>query len=305
VQTFRWQHRDWAVAVRETITDTPMVAIASSVVWGAVGADPEGMPELLARLDPTAPGLAERDIALVRLAAIVGAGWSTTGTVDAVPAVEWTLEADPRCEDLVTEGWLLFNLLTQTLHDPDPRIVARAHRAARSGPSPTLRGASLAALHGYRFQNPKLTDGFDVGDAVEGLLEAIAVCREAGDRLFEAVATLYLMMPLAARGALDDAPLLEDTLRRLRELRYGIAIDVLAAPLGVWLARVGRPEPAAVLAGYLEIHRVRNPVVEPVADQLEKLLADAPVAAHRARGVAMTRDELTDYLDSELAASVP
>jgi predicted ATPase/class 3 adenylate cyclase len=128
VQTFRWQHRDWAVAVRETITDTPMVAIASSVVWGAVGADPEGMPELLARLDPTAPGLAERDIALVRLAAIVGAGWSTTGTVDAVPAVEWTLEADPRCEDLVTEGWLLFNLLTQTLHDPDPRIVARAPR---------------------------------------------------------------------------------------------------------------------------------------------------------------------------------
>ena len=60
---------------------------------------------------------------------------------------------------------------------PDPALVARMQRLARGQRESQRPSDRRLVLHGYRYMNPKLGDGLDLGDIVEGLQHAMRAAK--------------------------------------------------------------------------------------------------------------------------------
>ena len=205
------------------------------------------------------------------------------------------------CGDPITEAWTLANLIDATLSAPDPTLVARLHRLGQTSPSPSVKAIAGFVLHGVRYLNPKLGDGLDLGDVIDGLQHATECARAAGNLVVEAICLNLAMMPLTDRGNLADAAVLHATLVRIHAIRFNQALTTVAAGVAGWLVRIGRPEAASVADGWLRAHVARpNAALQPVLHQLDHLLDADTFPSARARGASMTHDELIDYLDAEL-----
>ena len=74
--------------------------------------------------------------------------------------------------------------------------------------------------------------------------------------------------------------------------------------MAVWFARVGRLNVATVLDGYFNARtkEVSLAHYQATVDQLNDLLAPDQFIAERARGTAMSLDEITAYLHDELGS---
>ena len=156
------------------------------------------------------------------------------------------------------------------------------------------------SVHGNRCLNPRLGDGLDLGDVVEALQAAIACSRVAGNLFVEATLMTVAVFPLTDGADRGGAVVLRATLARIHEIRYGLALTFLAARLGVWLVRIGRPETASIVEGWLDTHLpTPYPLIQSTVDELHQRLGKGFPDA-RSRGAAMTPTELTDHLDAEL-----
>ena len=170
--------------------------------------------------------------------------------------------------------------------------------------SPSVQAIANTVLHGYRYLNPKLGEGLDLGDAVDGLHYAIGCARAAGNVFAEAICMSLAIMPLTDRGDRRDAVALRAALARIHEVRYDFALVMLAMRAAVWFARVGRLDAASAVDAWVHAH-VNAPYpsyYQPTLDQLDLLLDRATCLPQRAHGATMTHAELTEYLDGELAA---
>ena len=149
------------------------------------------------------------------------------------------------------EAWLLADLITGTLSAPDPAVVAHLQRLAQINPSPSVQAIAGFTLQGGRYLNPKLGDGLDRGDIVDGLRHA-TVCSQASRNLLVEVTCMTLaVIPLTDRAERSDAAALHATLERIHEIRYDLTLTFLGARLAVWLVRIGRPDAASVIDGYV------------------------------------------------------
>ena len=198
------------------------------------------------------------------------------------------------------------NIVAATMSAPDPALVARMQRLAQASPSPSVQAIAGFVLHGYRYLNPKLGDGLDLGDIVEGLQHAIACSQAAGNIFAEAICMTLAVIPLTDRGDRRDAAALRATLGRIHEIRYDFAL-IIARGAGGRLARPHRPADAAsVVDGWLHSHvkPPYPPFLQPTLEQLDQLLDTSRYPAERARGAAMTPTELTEFLDDELTSII-
>ena len=270
-------------------------------MWGVLGQS-DSLTEGLAALDPSAPNLLPRDIEQIWQAR-TGTAFMTNDPDGIERAARWMREADPRCDNPITEAWTLANLINGTVSAPDPSLVARLHRLGQASPSPSVQAIAGFVLHGVRYLNPRLGDGLDLGDIVDGLQHATERSQVAGNLMVEAVCMSLAMMPLTDRGRRSDAGVLHATLARIREIRFDLSLTYVAAVVAVWLVRIGRPEAASVADGWFRAH-VTNPpsAVQAVLHQLDHLLDASTFPGARARGVNMTHAELIDYLDAELTS---
>ncbi len=300
MHTFRWEHADWAVAARAAGADTGRIASAAVARWSAV-AQSHASTDVLAALDPTVPDLAARDIERIWLARAITA--FVTNDLDDVERVAAWLRGHPRLSDSITEAWLIANVISGTLSAPDPALVARIQRLGAASPSPSVQAIAGFVMHGDRYLNPKLGEGLDLGDIVEGLQHATVTSRAAGNLAVEAICMSTAIIPLTERGQRRDASALQATLRRIRELRYDLSLTIVAAAVAVWLARIGRPDSACVVEGWLRTH-VASPhgALRPSLEQLHELLDADAFPSARERGAEMTHAELIDYLDRELGS---
>jgi hypothetical protein len=301
MHTGRWEHREWAVAAREAGADTGRIASASVVRWCSP-AQADVPADALAALDPTQPHLLGRDIEQIWLAR-AAAAFLTTNLDEVGRATAWLRGQESGGGDAITEAWTLANLIDATLSASDPALVARLHRLAQISGSPSVHAIAGFVLHGVRYLNPKLGDGLDLGDMVDGLQRATECSRAAGNLVVEAICLSLAMMPLMDRGKLADAMVLHDTLVRIRSIRFNQALTSVAAGVAVWLVRVGRPDAASVADGWFRA-RLTNPnaALQPILHQLDHLLDADTFPSARARSANMTHAELIDYLDAELTS---
>ena len=198
MHTGRWEHRDWAAAARAAGADTGRIASATVVVWCSP-AQSDVPPDALAALDPTQPDLLARDIERIWLARAATA-FVTNDPDEIERATAWLHEQEPGCGEPITEAWTLANLIDATLSAPDPALVARLHRLGQTSPSPSVQAIAGFVLHGVRYLNPKLGDGLDLGDIVDGLQHATECSQVAGNLMVEAICMSLAMMPLTDRG---------------------------------------------------------------------------------------------------------
>ena len=213
----------------------------------------------------------------------------------------WLHEREPRCTNPIAEAWILSVIITSTLSAPDPAVAARVLRLGHASPSPSVQAIAGLSVHGNRCVNPKLGDGLDLGDVVEAVQEAIACSRLAGNLFVEATLMTFAVFPLTDGDDRGGAAVLRATLARIHEIRYGLALTFLAARLGVWLVRIGRPQSASVVEGWLGTHLpTPYPLIQSTVDELHQLLNANGVPDARSRGATMTPTELTEYLDEEL-----
>ena len=159
-----------------------------------------------------------------------------------------------------------------------------------------MQAIAGSVLHGYRYLNPELGDGLDLGDIVDGLQHAIACSRMAGNLFAEAICMSLAIMPLTDRGDRRDAAALRATLGRIHEVRYDLALVMLAARLAVWLVRsAGTKPPTSSTDGSTPtFHPI--PAINHPRSSTSCSTPDGPEA--RARGATMTHAELTEYLDA-------
>ncbi len=303
VHTGRWEHRDWAVAARAAGADTQQIASAAAVLWGGFAQDIDAVTDALSSLDPGAPDLLTRDVEQIWQARAVAA--FTINNPDGIElAARWVYEREPRCGNPITEAWLVSNIVAATMFAPAPVLVARLHRLAQTSRSPSVQVIAGSVLHGYRYLNPTLGDGLDLGDIVDGLQHAIACSRMVGNVFTEAICMSLAIMPLTDRGERRDALAIRATLERIQEVRYDFALVMLAARAAVWLALVGRLDAASAIDAWVRAH-LMTPYpgyYQPTLDQLDGLLDPAARLDARAHGATLTYAELTKYLDGELAA---
>ena len=187
---------------------------------------------------------------------------------------------------------------------PAPALVARMNRLAQTSRSPSVQAIAGSVLHGYRYLNPKLGDGLDLGDPVDGLQQAIGCCRLVGNVFAEAICMSLAIMPLTDRGERRDAVALRATLGRIHEVRYDFALVMLAMRAAMWLALVGRLGGASAVDAWVHAH-ISPPYpshYQSTLDRLDGLLDRTTCLAERAYGARLTHAELTDFLDAELAA---
>ena len=217
-------------------------------------------------------------------------------------AAAWLHEREPRCGDPITEAWILANIITGTVPAPDPAVVARLQRLAQACPSPSVQAIAGFVLHGGRYLNPKLGEGLDLGDIVEGLQHAIGCSQVAGNLFVEVACMTMASIPLTDRGERRDAALLRALLGRIHETpQRPRAHRLRGRRFAVWLVRIGRPDAASVLDGWLRSHlKAPLPFLQSTLEQLDQLLDASGSADARSRGATMTSTELTEYLDDEL-----
>src|SRR5262249_4365908 len=142
----------------------------------------------------------------------------------------------------------------------------------------------------------------DEPDAVEDLEQAIADCQATGNTFVEAVCMVEIGDPLIERGDPGDAAVLRATIQRLHAIRYDFGLQIVVTGTAVWLVRVGRPDVAGVVVGYLDAHvaATHAAVLQPNLERIDRLLDRSAYHTELARGRAMTLTELTDHLDDEL-----
>jgi hypothetical protein len=303
MHTGRWEHRDWAVAARAAGADTGRIASAAVVRWCSP-AQADVPADALAVLDPAQPDLLARDIEQIWLAR-AAAAFHTTDLDEVGRATAWLRGQEPGGSDSITEAWTLANLIDATLSAPDPALVARLHRLGQTSPSPSVKAIAGFVLHGVRYLNPKLGDGLDLGDVVDGLRQATECSQAAGNLVVEAICMSLAIVPLTDRGMRTDATVLHAALVRIREIRFDQALTHVAAGVAVWLVRIGRAEAASVADGWLRAH-VTNPnaALQPVLHQLDQLLDASSFPDARSRGAAIGHSELIDYLNAELTSVI-
>jgi predicted ATPase len=291
----RWEHREWALAVLATGADTGRIANAAVAVWD-VSARSDAVAEALAALDPTAPDLVARDVEQIWMAR-TNTAFITNDDDELERAADWLREREPRCGDPITEAWLLANVINGTFSAPDPALVARLHRLAQASASPSVQAIAGFTLHGGRYENPRLGEGLDLGDVVDGLQHATLCSKAAGNLYVEVTCMMAAAIPLTDRGERRDAAALRATLGRIQEIRYDLGLTFFAPRLAVWLVLIGRPDVACVVDGWLRSHlKAPLPSLQPALAQLDQLVDTSSFPDARSRGATMTSAELIDYL---------
>jgi hypothetical protein len=272
------------------------------VLWAGLAGESTTVSEVVATLDPSAPDVLGRDVEVIWQARAATA-FMTNDLQGIDQARSWLDEREPRCANPITEAWILSNLMAGTVLSPDPAVLDRAQRLKQSSRSPSIQaivGFSQQLHLGLEPDGPAA--GGDRHDGIDELQGALAHSRAAGNTFVEATCMVLMANPLSERGQRGDAVALRATVDRLRDVRYDLAFQYLVARLAIWLFRVGRPEGAAVLDGYFRAHTAASAPIQfqPMVEQLDRLLADHQFPTARARGIAMSLEDLTDYLHAEL-----
>ena len=168
---------------------------------------------------------------------------------------------------------------------PDPALVARLHRLAQASASPSVQAIAGFTLHGGRYENPRLGEGLDLGDIVDGLQHATLCSKAAGNLYVEVTCMMAAAIPLTDRGERRDAAALRATLRRIQEIRYDLGLTFFAPRLAVWLVHIGRPDVASVVDGWLRAHlKAPLPSLQPALAQLDQLVDTSSYPDARSRG---------------------
>ena len=121
---------------------------------GASPAQSDAPTETFAALDPTAPDLLARDVERIWLAR-AGTAFLTNSPDEIERAAAWLQEREPRCDNPITEAWILANIMSATLSAPDPALVARVHRLGQASPSPSVQAIAGFVLHGVSLPEPQ------------------------------------------------------------------------------------------------------------------------------------------------------
>ena len=291
----RWEHREWAVAVLATGADTGKIASAAVAVWDASCAIRHRCLRVLAALDPTAPDLVARDVEQIWMARTNTRVHQPTYGDELERAADWLREREPRCGDPITEAWLLANVINCSFR-PHPALVARLHRLAQASASPSVQAIAGFTLHGGRYENPRLGEGLDLGDIVDGLQHATLCSKAAGNLYVEVTCMMAAAIPLTDRGERRDAAAPRHA-RADQEIRYDPGLAFFAPRLAVWLVLIGRPDVACVVDGWLRSHvDAPLPSLQPALARLDQLVDTSSFPDARSRGVTMTSAELIDYL---------
>ena len=223
-------------------------------------------------------------------------------------AADWLRERGPRCGDPITEAWLLANVINGTFSAPDPALVARLHRLAQASASPSASPSVQAiagfTLHGGRYENPRLGEGLDLGDIVDGLQHATLCSKAAGNLYVEVTCIMAAAIPLTDRGDRRDAAALRATLGRIQEIRYDLRAHLLRATRRR-LARAHRPHRRRLRRRRVARSHLKAPLpsLQPALTQLDQLLDTGSFPDARSRGLTMTSAELIDYLVDVLGSA--
>jgi hypothetical protein len=110
-----------------------------------------------------------------------------------------------------------------------------------------------------------------------------------------------LSAALAAMDSADAPAAITEALRVTRDSRQWRDVREIEHSIALWWARRGKLEPACVLFGSFESAGFRPASAGTPRAEADAIIAQHPdAAALKARGAAMDRDELVDFVLAEL-----
>ena len=107
---------------------------------------------------------------------------------------------------------------------------------------------------------------------------------------------------LTVSGGLDDPlPVLHDAIEAAHRDRMWLQLWMQVAALAAWWASHQRTDAAAVVVGHLDVHHLGGYGYDTLATARAAVETQPNATANLARGRALDRDQLIDYVLSELA----